>query len=454
MSSPVRFISTTEGTSEGWIPLGIPGGVSRGDADALQAYLETIALNQGVLERRAHGIRFINYCGLIRVNGTIIEILPKLGPKLESTARQRAQFLRILNYAGLLEAKVTETGLTELSKEPLHILLARLYADILSRELRKGPYRAYREQEEALIILRGRANLLSRLRYQTTGSLKTDCRFDEFTIDNPLNQYLAGAIKLLRVLGGSAAGGPQLQFCESILSDATDIPISDLRRMEISLDRFSQRFRPALGLAEIVIRNFGLTGYAGSSDSFSLLFEMNLVFERFVTRLLTEATTLKVAAQEKCHWLLYSGKRQNHYRLRPDLVVRRADGRLVCLADAKWKKSAGIGDIQNADQLQMYAYGMRYKQEATSPDDLPVCLIYPSAGILNQGVEPGVLRLHGYPGIHIRTRHIRIDTLENAREDAREFLRTVSADPPVDLNVFPEKAVEMENGKSASMGGF
>ena len=117
---------------------------------------------------------------------------------------------------------------------------------------------------------------------------------------------------------------------------------------------------------------------AGPIDGHALLFEMNVLSEEYVARLLARAlagTDLRVSAQGGNRDCLFDGE-TGRFRTRPDLIIRRGS-RVALIIDTKWKRITRIDDpkqgVSQADVYQLMAYGRIY--------DCPrVVLLYPRHG--------------------------------------------------------------------------
>lgn len=89
--------------------------------------------------------------------------------------------------------------------------------------------------------------------------------------------------------------------------------------------------------------------------SFAFLFDMNILFEKFIARMVKELDN--------------NAKIQNkHYfgdlTLKPDIILKNQ------IIDTKYKKLNSLNDIKQGDKLQAFSYGINYKVEN-------VMLLYP-----------------------------------------------------------------------------
>ena len=172
-------------------------------------------------------------------------------------------------------------------------------------------------------------------------------------------------------------------------ADISQVPQAALRWDLIVLDRTNTRWRELLSLARLFLGDRHQQTSAGPVDGFALLFEMNILFEEYVGRLLSRAlagTDLRVTAQGGHRDCLFEGE-TGRFRTQPDLIVRRGS-QVVLVIDTKWKRIKPADDpkrgVSQSDVYQLMAYGRLY--------DCPhVVLLYPHHGSL-----PSDAVLHRY----------------------------------------------------------
>jgi 5-methylcytosine-specific restriction enzyme subunit McrC len=95
-----------------------------------------------------------------------------------------------LNMAAVAEVGEVDAG------TPAN-LLARLLADGLKALLRRGPYRAYVEQEEDLRLPRGAVDITRTVTSALRARGRLGCRFDELSYDVPENRVLKATARIL-----------------------------------------------------------------------------------------------------------------------------------------------------------------------------------------------------------------------------------------------------------------
>jgi 5-methylcytosine-specific restriction enzyme subunit McrC len=143
-------------------------------------------------------------------------------------------------------------------------------------------------------------------------------------------------------------------------------------------------------LARLLLGDRFQTTSAGAAIGFSLLFEMNTLFEEYVARMLARAvagTGLHVVAQGGRLFCLETEEKKGLFQTKPDILVKR--GNVVeQVIDTKWKRiSSRIDDpkqgVAQADVYQMMAYGQLYRCSR-------LMLLYPH----HHGLGPGSLRVN------------------------------------------------------------
>lgn len=206
--------------------------------------------------------------------------------------------------------------------------------------------------------------------------------YDEFTADNPLNRIFCFTVHLLRRLTQDAGNRRRLDILRLWLDDVTLLPrVSPQDLAGVTFNRLNVPYRPVFNLACMFLAQEALQLQAGQTQAFTFLFDMNLLFERFVAGFLRrhqhqikdelEGCDIVVQGRGAPLWLAHTQMTggRNIFRLKPDLLLRRADRSAALIVDTKYKTHALINE---ADAYQMHAYATRYH----CPD---VLLLYPEA---------------------------------------------------------------------------
>jgi len=245
-------------------------------------------------------------------------------------------------------------------------LLIRPFSNKLADAVRQGMPRQYTDQEADLPALRGRLDVTRQFSALAVSPQKLACRFDGLSPDIALNQVMRAAIGKLSRLTWAPDNQRVLRELSFAYADISEVSVGNLRWDLIVLDRTNTRWRELLSLARLFLDDRHQRTSTGSIHGHALLFEMNVLFEANVAKLLARAlahTDLSVSAQGGLGYCLFEVD-ISLFRTRPDLIVRRS-GRINLIIDTKWKRiTTRVDDpkygVSQADVYQLMAYGQIY----------------------------------------------------------------------------------------------
>ena len=313
-----------------------------------------------------------NFVGVINLGRDQIEILPKIECDDPQVRHNLAKMLSIV-----LDLKLYDDGATNVKKSSDSILeiLIKLFCQKLWQCIHKGMVGRYECRSEHLTLLRGRVSVVEQARHNLARPDRLACIFDEFSVNNPLNQVLKAALRVLSNVTKTQENQrniAELIFC---FQDVDDIAPSAITWKSAVTDRLSARYTPVLSLAWLFIKGKSPDIVTGSDDGFALLFDMNQLFERFVgviSRRVFGSEGLIVSLQGPVRHLAECENGRAVFELRPDIVVHGAN-KVALVIDTKWKRlgeQAYREGVATVDVYQMFAYSSRYFSE-------DVVLLYP-----------------------------------------------------------------------------
>ncbi|EJQ03198.1 hypothetical protein IE3_05569 [Bacillus cereus BAG3X2-1] len=342
-------------------------------ADELAKFIETQKLKSEYISWGNKSIKFINYVGFIQCTTFSIEILPKVA--LHNDFNQmRKVLIGMLNDCGYLNVKTSTLSQLQLIDGSLFEIFGRIYAFHLFKELTKGIMMEHQQVENNLMMLKGslivqkhiKENLIRNKRYMAY------CEYEEITINHEINQLFIAANQLLLKNIKDIETQKLLKQIDHMLEGVGLKVFSKKQLTRINLDRINKRFETPLLLAKQFLMNVTASFSVKNASSFSFLFEMNDLFERYITVLVKQVTEHAVYEQHKEYRLLVNEHNGNDiFQLKPDIVVD--NGSTQIIIDTKWKSltSGNRSGVKREDLFQMYAYLTRYERAKTA------ILLYP-----------------------------------------------------------------------------
>jgi 5-methylcytosine-specific restriction enzyme subunit McrC len=222
--------------------------------------------------------------------------------------------------------------------------------------LERGALRGYIRHDERRHDLRGRVLFGEQL---SRGGLPLPVHltYDEFTEDVLENRILRTATQLLlRLQRVPIDARRRLLRIRALLEHVP--PLSEWRGVTAPPpNRLNERYAPALRLAELVLSSASLSLERGATRSTTFVFDMNKVFEDFVTVAFREAMR-PYGGQVRDQVTPYSLDEDHELKLKPDLSWWN-DGRCLAVLDAKYK-AIDDGVMKHPDAYQMLAYCTAY----------------------------------------------------------------------------------------------
>src|SRR5262249_29872384 len=156
--------------------------------------------------------------------------------------------------------------------------------------LHHGLVRKYQQLTGNLTVLKGRLlfnrhiaeNLVHRERFFTG--------YIHYDRNNRFNQILHLAVRIVSTSARSSAVRGAADEFLVWMEGSDDKPVSAATFGRLRFDRNTERYRPAMALAKMIILNYQPDVRAGGNDVLAILFDMNELFEEYVLRQLKRAS--------------------------------------------------------------------------------------------------------------------------------------------------------------------
>ena len=317
------------------------------------------------------------WVGVVQVPGLVLELLPKIDGRADRSEdpvdMARDNLLAMLAHAGDVPLRVRDLASLSTRSSPLHETLAALFAKRLLSELLKGPHRSYVARADDLRALRGKLDISRHVARNAARRERFSCRYEEYSIDTTLSQVLRATCRALLTTIRRDSTREAVGRCLQLLDDVSDVPDARVLLEHLVLDRNSERFAELVAFSRLVLEQQAPTARAGKTPTFSLLFDMDRVFEGFVAsflrrRVLPEFADLQLREQARGARapLLRTESEHGALFLKPDLLLTTRGSRDArAVLDTKWKRLGSLtqrktAGLSSGDLYQMFAYTRRY----------------------------------------------------------------------------------------------
>jgi 5-methylcytosine-specific restriction enzyme subunit McrC len=221
-----------------------------------------------------------------------------------------------------------------------------------------------------------------------------------------------------------------LNELELALADVARLPAKQLVQERVVLDRTNIAYHDLLKLARALLHGHYQSIGGEEGIGFSLLFDMNRLFEEFIGRTLRKAmrdSGLLVRLQNpKSYALSKIGTNEPRFMTKPDIVIQSGDTPVMVI-DTKWKQLAAIDDskrgVSQSDVYQMMAYAQIYRVKH-------LMLLYPHHNEL--GKDEGVIcdyRITGAEEVRLSIATISLADLDGISSRIRSLIAGVGLIP-------------------------
>jgi 5-methylcytosine-specific restriction enzyme subunit McrC len=314
--------------------------------------------------------QIMHYVGFFQKGNTRIQILPKIYSKTDLSVYNQTElttsmdFLyRLLYWSGFLNheklaPQLQSSSSTDLLEIFIGIFITE-FIELFSRKINRN----YIQQEENQQFVKGKILFSETIRRNPLLRHLHYVRFDEYTINNPLNQIFKSLMLELLTKSNSSVNKRKLVIGLTYLQEVDLINLSGALFKQIRFDRLNTDFEPLFNLAKLFFHNSQPGLSQGKEKTFSFLVPVHLLFENFVAKVLDSFTSDDF---EYCyhHPQLHLGKQngENVFLLEPDFTIQH-NNKVITILDTKFKypfdKSGNVG-ISTDDLYQLIAYAVRY----------------------------------------------------------------------------------------------
>ncbi|MBU0662944.1 MAG: McrC family protein [Proteobacteria bacterium] len=314
------------------------------------------------------------WVGIVQVPGLQVEILPKVDNPTEAAVsvnggswrESRSNLLYMLAVAGDIPIRSRDVARLATRRAPLNETLSALFANQLMSELLLGCERSYVSYEENLRSFKGRLLVGKQLLKNAAHRERFFCRYDQFSQNTAMNRIFKAACRVL--LDATSTPGTQdaLRHCLLVFDEVSDEIIGPAHFKMVTFTRQNERFEDLFHFCRLILGERAPTVSSGEARSFSLLFDMNKVFERFIAAFLHERVMpmlpdcrLYPQARHNRRPLFQDEGLKGVLNLSPDILICHKERACNLVIDTKWKNLRQSG-LSDGDLYQLHAYTHRY----------------------------------------------------------------------------------------------
>lgn len=293
------------------------------------------------------------WVGTIALPGLSVEILPKVTESYDEDFTRSAllYMFRIANHIPTKEripAKVSfiRNGLVE-------ILIAN-FLDCVEHYFQEGFYASYTKVTRDLPAVKGSIDFSKQMSRNLLNPTRFVCRYSRMETDNPVNRQLKYVLRIMQRVSCEYSNRKRIAAALRCFEGVADLDAARARDGGIQVTKANQRMQLLLRYAFLFLDGYAVSINSGKHKASSMLFDMNVVFEKFLYRSCRKLYGADVQYQNRKHYLITSkSSAAKRICLKPDLLIS-VPGRPRLVVDTKWKRIRRF--VKESDVYQMNAY--------------------------------------------------------------------------------------------------
>lgn len=314
------------------------------------------------------GIKFKSWVGVLQVGSAYIEVLPKISSKdsANDATVWRNRLCHMLTVTKSLNIHQNDEADLKVTSHTLWDIFYQQYIRLVKDLVRMGLVKSYRKEEGNRNALKGKILWSKHIQMNMTHQERFYTEASVYNQNHLVNRILVRALKIAMEISCVSNDAKKLLFELEYIEDIKPEAIRWDYVERLKQERKTAAYAPALNLARLIIENNNPDLNKGHNNINALMFDMNVLFEKYVAQQLSKVYPGKILAQR-------SRKFWNGVYVKPDVIYSPSgtlNGQENIVFDTKWKNVVSKDDVSSADIYQMFAYSQKFQANK-------VFLVYP-----------------------------------------------------------------------------
>lgn len=323
------------------------------------------------------GVQFRQYVGVIQIGKLLIEVLPKADKDDGEREKEdwHKMLIGMLKAIGTFNIHAPSSTSLRLKSNSILDLYFELFVAEVEALLHHGLVKRYRKTEGNTTALKGNLQFGKHIQQNLVHKERFYVRHTVYDREHPFNCVLYKALRLLLRINTNAVLQSRIGSLLLNFPEMPDIQANEAFFNKLQFNRKTEAYRQAMEIARLILLNYHPDVKNGQNHVLALMFDMNLLWEKFVyVSLRRHLKGVGVQPQvNQYFWRPTDGYRMS---MKPDIVINLAANKCIVL-DTKWKNLDGTKPSPD-DLRQMYAYSKYFNAKR-------VALVYPGLSKYRKG---------------------------------------------------------------------
>jgi 5-methylcytosine-specific restriction enzyme subunit McrC len=307
------------------------------------------------------GVRFKQYVGVIQAGAYTIEVLPKIDKHDGEDYVWQAILVDMLRQSGMVKTDAPTSANLKLKSNSILELYFEMFISECEYILHRGLIKRYRKKEGNRNALKGSLVFSKHIRQNITHMERFYVNYTDYDVQHLINQILLKTIHLIAQCSKSIVLKSRIASLLINFPQLDPISVNSTTFDRLKFDRKSEHYQQAIRIAKLLLLNYHPNITKGKEGVLALMFDMNLLWEKWVLKQLQkhQTSTFKVIGQHALSFWKPTDQGAGK-SLRPDIIIESNGDRIII--DTKWKlpKDERPSD---EDLKQMFAYNNRFQSK-------------------------------------------------------------------------------------------
>ncbi len=304
-----------------------------------------------------NGVKFNEHVGVIQVGNSIIEILPK-ADKGNDANMWRKILIGMLHASGMFNIKAPSSADLKVKSNSILDLYFELFINEVEYLLHHGLSKKYRKTEGNCTSLKGSIIFGKNIQYNLVHQERVYAKYTVFNLHHPLNQVLCKAIHLINKLNSNSSLQNRIGAMLLNFPEMDDIRVSEKFFSKIILNRNTMHYQKSLDIAKLLLLNYHPDVSRGNNHVLALMFDMNMLWEKFVYGSLYKKMTNLIPGisitPQTSHGFWRADGARSATPVKPDILIKLPSGQSYVI-DTKWKNLDNTTpSVEDLRQLYVY----------------------------------------------------------------------------------------------------
>jgi 5-methylcytosine-specific restriction enzyme subunit McrC len=330
-----------------------------------------------------NGVRFNEYVGVIQVGNTVIEVLPKSDNNLGSPDQDKTQWrnllIGMLRATGEIEVHSTSNSNLKLQANSVLDLYFERFIKEIEWLLHSGLIKQYRKKTSNLTTLKGNLLFSKNIQHNIVHAERFFVSHTTYDLQHLIHVIIYKTIRVLSRINTNNLLKGRISALLLNFPEMPDQKVDASTFERIVFTRKNQSYQNALSISKLLLLRLHPDIVNGKNDVLALMFDMNVLWEKFVYKSLRKHKQQHISVKDQVHKYFWESQAdKTKVKMIPDIVIKdMATGKHFVL-DTKWKNLNGKNPSPE-DLRQLYVYHKYFEAEH-------VALIYPGRNSFKSGI--------------------------------------------------------------------